>query len=122
MFPLMARVPDPVIAQVAAAFERVRTQHGLKLEVLARVMLMSREQLHQALRGRGALSVYRLMLLNGDPDTRAFHDAFQCEIAELSGFEKPDLVARMLGQVAIAYARRMAHAELHHAEPERKTA
>jgi transcriptional regulator with XRE-family HTH domain len=118
----MVAVPIDLTVAVARAVEEARQSCGLKLESLASLMGISREQLSQELRGQGVISLSRLVMASRDVDGRAFWLAFLPALGELVGVEDLDAVAAQLRRVVAALDTRvMAKADLS-THVQRKTA
>jgi len=118
----MVAVPIDLTVAVARAVEEARQSCGLKLESLASLMGISREQLSQELRGQGVISLSRLVMASRDVDGRAFWLAFLPALGELVGVEDLDAVAAQLRRVVAALDTRvMAKADLS-TQGQRKTA
>lgn len=121
-----AIVPVNLPFALGPMVERARIESGLKLDTLAYLMGITRQQLLEQIAGARHLSFPRLLMTTADPDGRRFFKSLMLAIFEQVGIEDRDQVAALLRQAIDVFQSReparMAKADLRPAQEEKRIA
>jgi hypothetical protein len=121
-----AVVPVNLPFALGPMVERARIASGLKLDTLAYLMGITRQQLLEQLSGARHLSFPRLLMTTSDDDGRRFFKTLMLAIFEQVGIEDRDQVAALLRHAIDVFQSReparMAKADLRQTQDERKSA
>lgn len=115
----------PVVSSFpwADALDRAAVVAGLKDEVVAGLMGISRVQYSQQKHGAGHLSLQRLSMLAADRDGLVMLRAFAAEWAAFHGLTEMELAAEWLRGAIQSFTRlRMAKAQMRETREEKRTA